>query len=155
MRGFPGSFWEVFSKHFSFKANSLFSYPIPLRKFLTRYRIFFSQRTFSMMKVIAREAGDRTKIAVFSKDEKVDCLGACVGMRGTRVKNIVRELHGERVDVIRWKEDVKEFITEALQPAKVADIHVDAATQQAVVLVEDDQLSLAIGKRGQNVRLAS
>lgn len=107
------------------------------------------------MKAIAREAGDRTKIAVCSKDEKVDCLGACVGMRGTRVKNIVRELHGERVDVIRWKEDVKAFITEALQPANVAEIRMDAATQQAVVLVEDDQLSLAIGKRGQNVRLAS
>jgi N utilization substance protein A len=104
---------------------------------------------------IAREAGDRTKIAVSSSDDKVDCVGACVGMRGTRVKNIVRELHGEKIDIIRWSADVREYIKSALQPAQIAQIQVDVAKRQALVEVEDDQLSLAIGKRGQNVRLAS
>ncbi len=107
------------------------------------------------IKGIAREAGDRTKIAVSSKDEKVDCVGACVGMRGTRVKNIVRELHGEKVDIIRWHDDIKEFIGAALSPAKIADIELQAEAKQALVIVDDDQLSLAIGKKGQNVRLAS
>ena len=107
------------------------------------------------IKGIAREAGDRTKIAVASKDEKVDCVGACVGMRGTRVKNIVRELHGEKVDIIRWHEDVKEFIAASLSPAKIAQIQPDAEAKQALVIVDQDQLSLAIGKKGQNVRLAS
>ena len=104
---------------------------------------------------IAREAGDRTKIAVASTDEKVDCVGACVGMRGTRVKNIVRELHGEKIDIIRWHEPFADFIAAALSPAKIAEIRPDPATKQALVLVDDDQLSLAIGKKGQNVRLAS
>ena len=104
---------------------------------------------------IAREAGDRTKIAVVSTDDKVDCVGACVGMRGTRVKNIVRELHGEKVDIIRWHEHVKEFIAAALSPAKISEIQEQAETKSALVIVDDDQLSLAIGKKGQNVRLAS
>jgi N utilization substance protein A len=107
------------------------------------------------IKGLAREAGDRTKIAVASKDEKVDCVGACVGMRGTRVKNIVRELHGEKVDIIRWHEQVGEFIAAALSPAKIAEIRPSTESKQALVLVDDDQLSLAIGKKGQNVRLAS
>lgn len=107
------------------------------------------------IKSIAREASERTKIAVYSKDEKVDCVGACVGMRGSRVKNIVRELRGEKIDIIRWNEDPKEFITGALSPAKISEIKIDEAQKNAQVKVEDDQLSLAIGKRGQNVRLAS
>ncbi len=107
------------------------------------------------IKGIAREAGDRAKIAVASSDDKVDCVGACVGMRGTRVKNIVRELHGEKIDIIRWHEDIKEFIASALSPAKISEIEVTLASKQALVLVDDDQLSLAIGKKGQNVRLAS
>jgi N utilization substance protein A len=107
------------------------------------------------IKGIAREAGDRTKIAVASRDERVDCVGACVGMRGTRVKNIVRELHGEKVDIIRWQEDPKEFIAAALSPAKIVEIQAQLEAKQALVMVEDDQLSLAIGKKGQNVRLAS
>ncbi|MBI4003697.1 MAG: transcription termination/antitermination protein NusA [Candidatus Omnitrophica bacterium] len=107
------------------------------------------------IKGIAREAGDRTKIAVASADDKVDCVGACVGMRGTRVKNIVRELHGEKVDIIRWHEEIKEFIAASLSPAQIAEIRPDPDTKQALVIVTDDQLSLAIGKRGQNVRLAS
>lgn len=104
---------------------------------------------------IAREAGDRTKIAVSSQDDKVDCVGACVGMRGTRVKNIVRELHGEKVDVIRWQDNIDEFIVASLSPAKISEIHKNPDAKKALVIVEDDQLSLAIGKRGQNVRLAS
>ncbi|MBI3009771.1 MAG: transcription termination/antitermination protein NusA [Candidatus Omnitrophica bacterium] len=104
---------------------------------------------------IAREPGDRTKIAVSSKDEKVDAVGACVGMRGTRVKNIVRELHGEKIDIIRWHADIKEFIAAALSPAQISEIRVFAQEKQATVIVDNEQLSLAIGKRGQNVRLAS
>jgi N utilization substance protein A len=107
------------------------------------------------IRAIAREAGDRTKIAVASKDEKVDCVGACVGMRGTRVKNIVRELHGEKIDIIRWQEEITEYIAAALSPAKIEEIKADATARQALVVVADDQLSLAIGKKGQNVRLAS
>ena len=85
----------------------------------------------------------------------MDCVGACVGMRGTRVKNIVRELHGEKIDIIRWQEDSKEFIAAALSPAKIVEIRPTSETKQALVVVDDDQLSLAIGKKGQNVRLAS
>ena len=107
------------------------------------------------IKAISREAGDRSKIAVYSKDEKVDCVGACVGMRGTRVKDIVRELHGEKIDIIRWNPKPEEYVTAALAPAKVAEIHIDPSGKRAQVVVEDDQLSLAIGKRGQNVRLAA
>ncbi len=107
------------------------------------------------MKGVAREAGDRTKLAVYSTDDKVDCVGACVGMRGTRVKNIVRELHGEKIDIIRWHSAMKEFIAAALAPAKIAEIQEIPDAKKALVIVDDDQLSLAIGKRGQNVRLAS
>ncbi|MBN3039304.1 MAG: transcription termination/antitermination protein NusA [Candidatus Omnitrophica bacterium] len=106
------------------------------------------------IKSIAREAGERTKIAVYSKDDKIDCVGACVGMRGIRVKNIVRELRGEKIDIIRWNEDPKEFIAGALSPAKVLSMEIDKENRASKVLVADDQLSLAIGKRGQNVRLA-
>ena len=107
------------------------------------------------IKALAREPGDRTKIAVYSTDDKVDCVGACVGMRGTRVKNIVRELHGEKVDIIRWHATPAEFIAAALSPAKIVEIRPLPEAKQALVLVDDDQLSLAIGKKGQNVRLAS
>ena len=106
------------------------------------------------VKSIARETGERTKIAVYSGDEKIDCVGACVGMRGSRVKDIVRELRGEKIDIIKWSENPKEFITAALSPAKIVDIKIEQEKKSAKVLVEDDQLSLAIGKRGQNVRLA-
>jgi len=106
------------------------------------------------VKAIAREASERTKIAVYSKDEKIDCVGACVGMRGSRVKNIVRELRGEKIDIIRWHEDTKEFISGALSPAKISSMEIDKEKKAAQVIVADDQLSLAIGKRGQNVRLA-
>lgn len=107
------------------------------------------------VKSISREAGERTKIAVWSKDEKVDCVGACVGMRGSRVKDIVTELQGEKIDIIRWSDDLREYITAALSPAKITEIRMDKKLQKAQVIVTDDQLSLAIGKHGQNVRLAS
>ncbi|MFH1077315.1 MAG: transcription termination factor NusA, partial [Pseudomonadota bacterium] len=107
------------------------------------------------VKAIAREAGERTKIAVFSKDEKVDGVGACVGMRGSRVKNIIEELRGEKIDIVRWNPDIKEFIKAALAPAVVSRIELDRDNKRAKVLVGADQLSIAIGKRGQNVRLAS
>jgi N utilization substance protein A len=106
------------------------------------------------IKAIAREAGERTKIAVWSKDSKVDSLGACVGMRGSRVKEIVRELHGEKIDIIKWNEDPAEFIAASLSPAQINKIKIDKENKKVEVIVEDDQLSLAIGKKGQNVRLA-
>jgi N utilization substance protein A len=102
---------------------------------------------------IAREAGFRTKIAVWSPNEKVDPVGACVGMKGSRVKNIVRELNNEKVDIIRWSADVKDFVLEALKPAKVKSLSLDEAKKVVHIKVDEDQLSLAIGKRGQNARL--
>jgi N utilization substance protein A len=102
---------------------------------------------------IAREAGFRTKIAVWSPNEKVDPVGACVGMKGSRVKNIVRELNNEKVDIIRWSGDVKEFVLEALKPAKVKSLTLDEVKKVVHIKVDEDQLSLAIGKRGQNARL--
>ena len=107
------------------------------------------------VKSISREPGDRAKVAVHSKDEKVDCVGACVGMRGTRVKDIVRELHGEKIDIIRWSPKLEEYVSAALSPAKAAEIHISKDKRRCEVIVDDDQLSLAIGKRGQNVRLAA
>ncbi len=107
------------------------------------------------IKSIAREPGDRTKIAVLSKDTKVDSVGACVGMRGQRVKNIVGELQGEKIDIVRYSEDIQEYIKGALSPAEIATIKIDVEQKKAEVIVEDDQLSLAIGRHGQNVKLAS
>ena len=104
---------------------------------------------------IAREAGYRTKIAVFSDNPKVDPVGACVGMRGSRVKNIVRELNNEKVDIIRWSSDPKEFVLEALKPAKVKNLVFDLERKGATISVDEDQLSLAIGRKGQNARLTS
>jgi len=108
------------------------------------------------IKGIAREPGYRTKIAVLSNDERVDPVGACVGMRGIRVKNIVRELSGEKIDIIRWSDDVRQYATNALSPAKLAKIWIDPEIPQMLHVIADaEQLSLAIGKRGQNVRLTS
>ena len=104
---------------------------------------------------VAREAGFRTKVAVWSKDPKVDAVGACVGMRGTRVKNIVRELNNEKVDIIRWSEDPKEFVREALKPAELITITVDEDAHVVHVTVSDEDLSKAIGRKGQNARLSS
>ena len=107
------------------------------------------------VKAIAREAGYRTKIAVVSHDDKVDPVGACVGMRGIRVKNIVRELSGEKIDIVRWSDDIKTYVTNALSPAKLLKVIVDPDVPVVHVMTETDQLSLAIGKRGQNARLTS
>ena len=107
------------------------------------------------IRAIAREPGYRTKLAVVSNDSKVDPVGACVGLRGLRVKNIVRELSGEKIDIVRWHEDVKTFVTNALSPAKLLRLTVDEDTGTVNVIVASDQLSLAIGKKGQNARLTS
>ena len=107
------------------------------------------------IKGIAREAGYRSKVAVVSNDERVDPVGACVGMRGMRVKNIVRELSGEKIDIVRWSDNIHTLITNALAPAKLKHVEADEETQTVMVTVEPDQLSLAIGKRGQNARLTS
>src|SRR5438093_3224403 len=109
-----------------------------------------------VIRAIAREAGERTKIAVMSKDKEVDAVGACVGMKGMRVQSIIRELRGEKIDIIEYHEDSVTFAEKALQPAKVSRVTVvDSADKHLEVVVDDSQLSLAIGKKGQNVRLAA
>jgi len=133
---------------------------------LTRSHPDFIRRLFELevseiadgtmeIKAIAREAGYRSKVAVISHDDRVDPVGACVGMRGIRVKNIVRELSGEKVDIVRWSDNIKTLINNALAPAKLKHVDVDELTQTVSVTVDPDQLSLAIGKRGQNARLTS
>ncbi|MEY8762118.1 MULTISPECIES: transcription termination factor NusA [Clostridium] len=107
------------------------------------------------IKSIAREAGSRTKIAVHSNDENVDPMGACVGPKGIRVQNIVNELKNEKIDIIKWSKLPEEYIANALSPAKVLDVNLDENMKFAQVVVDDNQLSLAIGKEGQNVRLAA
>lgn len=133
---------------------------------LSRASPYFVKKLFQMevpeiyegiveIKSTARDVGERTKIAVYSKDEKVDCVGACVGMRGSRVKNIVSELQGEKIDIVRYSSDIKEYIQAALSPAEISQIQLNYDGKKANIIVADDQLSLAIGKHGQNVRLAS
>jgi N utilization substance protein A len=107
------------------------------------------------IKSIAREAGERTKIAVASTEEGIDPIGSCVGQKGTRVQTIIDELGGEKIDIILWNDDTSRFISAALSPAKVLRVDVKEAEKEAVAIVPEDQLSLAIGKRGQNVRLAA
>src|ERR1700751_5500949 len=107
------------------------------------------------IKAVAREAGHRTKIAVASIDLKVDCVGACVGVRGSRIKNIVDELGGERIDIVRWNDSLQVMIPNALQPAEIEEVFLYHRPGRAIVLVREDQLSLAIGRRGQNVRTGS
>ena len=107
------------------------------------------------IKAIAREPGFRTKIAVYTRDEKVDPVGACVWLRGQRVKNIVRELNNEKVDIIRWSSNIRDFVTNALAPAKLKSFDIDEGRRRIKIVVGNDQLSQAIGKRGQNARLTS
>ncbi len=107
------------------------------------------------IKSIAREAGSRTKMAVYSKDHNIDAVGACVGQNGYRVNVIVEELNGEKIDIINWSEDPKEFIASALSPSKVVAVKIDNENQSAKIVVPDHQLSLAIGKEGQNARLSA
>ena len=109
-----------------------------------------------VIRAIAREAGERTKIAVMSRDKDVDPVGACVGMKGMRVQSIIRELRGEKIDIIEFSAEITTFAEKALQPAKVSRVSIaDLANKQLEVIVDDTQLSLAIGKKGQNVRLAA
>lgn len=107
------------------------------------------------IKSISRDAGSRTKIAVYSNDPDVDAVGACVGMRGARVQNIIQELRGEKIDIVSWAQDPAKFVCNALSPAIVSKVIIDEHDKSMEVIVDDDQLSLAIGRRGQNVRLAS
>ncbi|MCX6765349.1 MAG: transcription termination/antitermination protein NusA, partial [Candidatus Moranbacteria bacterium] len=107
------------------------------------------------IKAVAREAGARTKIAVASNEEGVDPIGSCVGQKGTRVQAVIDELGGEKIDIIEWNEDLEKFIAASLSPAKVLAVTLDDDKKEATVKVPEDQLSLAIGKRGQNVRLAA
>lgn len=107
------------------------------------------------VKAVAREAGHRTKIAVTTYDPNVDCVGACVGVKGARIRNIVDELFGEKIDIVRWNDSIEILILESLRPAEVASLELDFEARAATVFVRPDQQSLAIGRRGQNVRLAS
>ena len=133
---------------------------------LSRIRPHLVQRLFEQeipeiaegvirVEAISREAGYRSKVAVSTSDNRVDCVGACVGVRGNRIKNIVEELSGERIDIVRFSDDKQELIPNALQPAEVEEVILCKMLGRAIVLVREDQLSLAIGRRGQNVRLAS
>ena len=133
---------------------------------LSRTRTHLVQRLFEQeipeiaegvieIRAIAREPGYRSKVAVSSSDQRVDCVGACVGVRGNRIKNIVDELGGERIDIVRWSDELHVLIPNALQPAEVEEVILCQMLGRAIVLVREDQLSLAIGRRGQNVRLAS
>jgi N utilization substance protein A len=161
----PGEFWErgrrVRSYLYSVEDTQR---GINLR--LSRTHPKFIEKLFAMeapeiqngiveIKSIAREAGARSKIAVWSNDEHIDAVGSCVGQKGTRVNTITQELGGEKIDIIPWSENPKVFVTNSLSPAKVISIDIDEKEHKAVVEVADDQLSLAIGKGGQNVRLAA
>ncbi len=130
------------------------SHPELIRRLFEREVPEVGERTIEV-KALAREAGHRTKIAVSSIDSKVDAVGACVGVRGSRIKNIVDELGGEKIDIVRWNESSQILISNALKPAEVAEVSLCFELGRATVVVNDDQLSLAIGKRGQNVRLAA
>jgi len=107
------------------------------------------------VKAIARFPGDLTKIAVWSKNEKVDPIGTCIGNRSQRIKSIIKELNGEKVEIIKWSKDIAEFIKNSLSPAKCEKVILKKGKKEAIAIVDDEQLFLAIGKRGQNVRLAS
>jgi len=124
----------------------------------TLFRLEVSEIADGIVEVmgVARDPGYRSKIAVKTLDEKVDPVGACVGLRGVRVRNIVRELNGEKIDIVRWSEDIKQYVAQSLAPAKLEGVTIDPDEARTVhVMVAPDQLSLAIGKRGQNVRLSS
>jgi N utilization substance protein A len=107
------------------------------------------------IKAIAREAGFRSKVAVSARQEGIDPVGSCVGVRGVRIQNIVNELNGEKIDVVEWSEDPAQYVANALSPAQVSHVTIDEATRTAKVIVPERQLSLAIGKEGQNARLAA
>src|SRR6266850_1207144 len=130
------------------------SHPELIRRLFEREVPEVGERTIEL-KALAREPGHRTKIAVSSIDSKVDAVGACVGVRGSRIKNIVDELGGEKIDIVRWNESSQILIANALKPAEVEEVSLCFELGRATIIVRDDQLSLAIGRRGQNVRLAA
>src|SRR5213075_966681 len=130
------------------------SHPELIRRLFEREVPEVGERTIEI-KALAREPGHRTKIAVTSIDSKVDAVGACVGVRGSRIKNIIDELGGERIDIVSWNDSLQVLIPNALQPAQIEEVFLYPRLGRAIVLVKEDQLSLAIGRRGQNVRLAS
>ncbi len=161
----PGEFWERGQRVRAY-LYSVEDTPRGINLRLSRTHPKFIEKLFAMeapeiqngiveIKSVAREAGARSKIAVYSNDEHIDPVGSCVGQKGTRVNTITQELSGEKIDIIPWSENQKTFVTNSLSPAKVISIEIDEKEHKAVVEVSDDQLSLAIGKGGQNVRLAA
>jgi len=161
----PGEFWER-GRRLRAYLYSVEDGPRGINLRLSRSHPKFIEKLFAMespeiqggiveIKNVAREAGARSKIAVYSNDEHIDAVGSCVGQKGTRVNTITAELSGEKIDIIPWSTDPKVFITNALSPAKVISIDINEEEHKATVEVADDQLSLAIGKGGQNVRLAA
>lgn len=161
----PGEYWER-GRRIRAYLYSVEDSPRGINLRLSRTHPKFIERLFAQeapeiqngiveIKSIAREAGARSKIAVHSNDEHIDAVGSCVGQKGTRVNTITQELGGEKIDIIPWSTDPKVFVTNSLSPAKVINIDIDEEEHKAIVEVADDQLSLAIGKGGQNVRLAA
>lgn len=130
------------------------THPEILRKLFT-FEIPEVQNGVVQIKAIAREAGSRSKVAVYTEDENIDPIGSCIGQRGTRIQTIINELSGEKIDIVQWSDNISELIVNALSPAKISGIEVNDAEKMAVVKVKADQLSLAIGRGGQNVRLAA
>jgi N utilization substance protein A len=161
----PGEFWERGQRLRAY-LYSVEDTPRGINLRLSRTHPKFVEKLFMIeapeiengtveIKSVAREAGARSKIAVFSKDEHIDAVGSCVGQKGTRVNTITTELSGEKIDIIPWSEDPMQFVSNSLSPAKVISIEIDEREHKAIVEVANDQLSLAIGKGGQNVRLAA
>jgi N utilization substance protein A len=161
----PGEFWER-GRRVRAYLYSVEDSPRGINLRLSRTHPKFVEKLFAMeapeiengiveIKSVAREAGARTKIAVHSNDDHIDAVGSCVGQKGTRVNTITTELSGEKIDIIPWSTDPKQFVSNSLSPAKVISIEIDEVEHKAIVEVSDDQLSLAIGKGGQNVRLAA
>ena len=161
----PGEYWERGQRIRAY-LYSVEDTPRGINLRLSRTHPKFIEKLFAVeapeiqngvveIKSVAREAGARSKIAVFSNDEHIDAVGSCVGQKGTRVNTVTRELSEEKIDIIPWSPDPKNFVSNSLSPAKVISIEMDEKEHKAVVEVADDQLSLAIGKGGQNVRLAA
>jgi len=161
----PGEYWER-GRRIRAYLYSVEDTPRGINLRLSRAHPKFIEKLFAAeapeiengvveIKSVAREAGARSKIAVHSNDEHIDAVGSCVGQKGTRVNTITNELSGEKIDIIPWSEDPKTFVTNALSPAKVISIDIDEKEHKTTVEVGNDQLSLAIGKGGQNVRLAA
>ncbi len=161
----PGEYWER-GRRVRAYLYSVEDTPRGINLRLSRTHPKFIEKLFAMeapeiesgvveIKSVAREAGARSKIAVHSNDEHIDAVGSCVGQKGTRVNTVTQELSGEKIDIIPWNEDPKVFVSNSLSPAKVISIEINEEDHKATVEVADDQLSLAIGKGGQNVRLAA